>query len=262
MDANTTQETGGTLRVRLGVEPRTFQKAWKRTFGYAFQSGRIVTDLEREAMEAKYLKVTEEKPETKPRAKREPKQVEIPGYVATAPADPTAKPLVTEYEKALVAARWELIKQAHKQRASQINPSLYTVRKAPLWAALALTAGASVPNMLDVTFAMKSSYLVSICLTMAFTAAPFLLIMARVKGVFAWMVVVGVMGYTGFCNTASIFGGLTALDVGYVLKPTVFLESVTNLLNTDYLNTARALSGLMALFIGSIEFVAFKNLSK
>ena len=163
---------------------------------------------------------------------------------------------------ALGRARWELMKQAHKQRASQINPSLYTVRKAPLWAALALTAGASVPNMLDVTFAMKSSYLVSICLTMAFTSAPFLLIMARVKGVFAWMVVVGVMGYTGFCNTASIFGGLTALDVGYVLKPTVFLESVTNLLNTDYLNTARALSGLMALFIGSIEFVAFKNLSK
>ena len=262
MDANTTQETGGALRASLGVEPRTFQKAWKRTLGYAFQSGRIVTDLEREAMEAKYLKVTEEKPEPKQRAKREPKQVEIPGYVATAPAEPTTKPLVTEYEKAIVAARWELMKQAHKQRASQINPSLYTVRKAPLWAALALTAGASVPNMLDVTFAMKSSYLVSICLTMAFTSAPFLLIMARVKGVFAWMVVVGVMGYTGFCNTASIFGGLTALDVGYVLKPTVFLESVTNLLNTDYLNTARALSGLMALFIGSIEFVAFKNLSK
>jgi hypothetical protein len=135
-------------------------------------------------------------------------------------------------------------------------------RKWPLWVAFVITAGASIPNMAEVTMSMKSGQIMGYSLTAAFTVVPFLLIMARVRGLFGWMVVVGVMGYTGFCNTAAIFGGLTALDSGYILKPTVFLEAVTNLLNTDYLNTARALSALMALLIGSIEFVAFKNLSK
>jgi hypothetical protein len=124
-----------------------------------------------------------------------------------------------------------------------------------------ITAGASVPNMIEVTTAMKGSGLVAWSLTACFTFVPFLLIMARVGG-WGWPVVIGVMAYTCFCNTAAIFGGLTALDSGYILKPTVFLEAVTNLLNTDYMGTARALSFLMALLIGCIEFVAFKNLSK
>jgi hypothetical protein len=124
-----------------------------------------------------------------------------------------------------------------------------------------ITAGASVPNMVEVTTAMKGSGLVAWSLTACFTFVPFLLIMARVGG-WAWPVVIGVMGYTAFCNTAAIFGGLTALDSGYILKPTVFLEAVTNLLNTDYMGTARALAFLMSLLIGCIEFVAFKNLAK
>lgn len=135
-------------------------------------------------------------------------------------------------------------------------------RKWPLWVAFVCTAGASVPNMFEVTHAVKGSGLVAYSLTAAFTIVPFLLIMSRVQGLFGWLVVVGVMAYTAFCNTAAIFGGLTALDSGYILKPTVFLEAVTNLLNTDYLNTARYLAALMALLIGAIEFVAFKNLSK
>lgn len=136
------------------------------------------------------------------------------------------------------------------------------VRKWPLWAAFTVTSGASIPNMLEVTLALKGSSLMGYSLTAAFTLVPFLLVMSRVRGPLGWSVVVGVMMYTGFCNTTAIFGGLTALDSGYVLKPTVFLEAVTNLLNTDYLNTARYLSGIMALIIGAIEFVAFKNLSK
>lgn len=258
MDANITQETGGILRVRLGVEPRTFQKAWKRTFGYPFESGRIVTDSEREAMEGRYM-ATQPKPVPKPKAARESKPA-----VKEQPAEIQAEkqPLANEREKAFVAAKWELMKQAHKERLAKKSSEIHTIRKAPLWATLALTAGASVPNMFEVTFAIKHDALVSGFLTGAFTIAPFLLIMSRIKGFFPFVVVIGVMGYTGFCNATSIFGGLTALDIGYVLKPTVFLEAVTNLLNTDYLNTARGLSALMALLIGSIEFVSFKNIAK
>lgn len=146
-------------------------------------------------------------------------------------------------------------------RPNEVAPNVGQTRRWPLWVCLAITAGASIPNMAEVTMAMKGSSVVSWAITAAFTVVPFLLIMARVKGVFAWVVVVGVMGYTAFCNTSAIFGGLTALDKGYILKPTVFLEAVTNLLNTDYLNTARTLSALMALLIGAIEFTAFKNLA-
>ena len=109
---------------------------------------------------------------------------------------------------------------------------------------------------------MKGSGLVAWALTGVFTVIPGLLIAARLRGFFWALVVVGVMAYTAFCNASAIFGGLTALDHGYILRPTVFLEAVTNMLNTDYLNTARALSGFMALLIGAIEYVAFKNLSK
>lgn len=260
MDAKNTQETGGTLRVRLGVEPRTFQKAWKRTFGYSFESGRIVTDSEREAMEGRYM-ATQPKPALKPKATRETKPA-----VKERPAEIQAEkqPLTAEREKAYVAAKWEFMKRAHKERMALAKKSseIYTIKKAPLWLTLALTAGASVPNMFQVTFAIKHDALISCFLTGALTVAPFLLIMSKVRGFFPMAVVLSVMLYTGFCNATSIFGGLTALDVGYVLKPTVFLEAVTNLLNTDYLNTARGLSGLMALLIGAIEFVSFKNIAK
>jgi len=136
-----------------------------------------------------------------------------------------------------------------------------TMRRWPLWFALIITAGASVPNMVEVTTAIKGSGLVAWSLTACFTVVPFLLIMARVGG-WAWPVVIGVMAYTCFCNTAAIFGGLTALDSGYILKPTVFLEATTNLLNTDYLNTARVLAFLMSLLVGWIELVSFKKLAQ
>lgn len=149
-----------------------------------------------------------------------------------------------------------------KEAAPQGNLKTDKPRRWPLWIALVITAGASVPNMVEVTEAMKGSSLVAWAMTGVFTLIPGLLIAARLRGFLWGLVVVGVMGYTAFCNASAIFGGLTALDKGYILRPTVFLEAVTNMLNTDYLNTARALSGLMALLIGGIEFVAFKNLSK
>lgn len=168
-----------------------------------------------------------------------------------------------DYEKAQSYANWAVLMERYKVRQDQKNSIAATKpRRWPLWAALAITAGASVPNMVEITTAMKSSGLVAWALTGVFTLIPGLFIAARLRGLLWGFVVVGVMGYTAFCNASAIFGGLTALDHGYILKPTVFLEAVTNMLNTDYINTARALSASMALLIGAIEYVAFKNLSK
>lgn len=138
----------------------------------------------------------------------------------------------------------------------------YPANKWPLWAAFAITACASVPNMVEVTTAIKGSSTVAYALTAAFTIVPFLLVYSKAKGRFVIGVVISIMAYTAFCNAASIFGGLTALDSGYIVQPTVFLEAVTNMLNTPYISTARALSGCMALIIGCIEYVAFKGIAK
>lgn len=147
-------------------------------------------------------------------------------------------------------------------RPNEVAPNVVPLRRWPLWAALAITAGASVPNMVEVTVAIKGSAPTAYALTAVFTAVPALLIAARLRG-FLWGVsVAGAMGYTAFCNASAVFGGLTALDKGYILQPTVFLEAVTNMLNTDYLNTARAIAAFTALIIGAVEFVAVKNLSR
>ena len=83
-----------------------------------------------------------------------------------------------EREKAMAAANWAFIKRAHKERLAKKSEEIYTIKKAPLWLTLALTAGASVPNMFQVTFAIKHDALISCFLTGALTVAPFLLIMS------------------------------------------------------------------------------------
>ena len=139
---------------------------------------------------------------------------------------------------------------------------LKEVREWPLWIALALTVAASVFNMAEVTGALKSNSVAAWSWTLVFSAAPFLLIYSRIEGFWKWASILGAMSYTGFCNAMAIFGATTAMDKGYVLVPTVFLEAVTNFANTGYMGTARLLSVSMALIIAGIEFTAFKNLSK
>lgn len=192
------------------------------------------------------------------------------GEVPTSPEQPKeVAPAILEVQeidystlvlKAAYQAKWDAMKRESKRVKSEVV--VVESRRWPLWVALIITAGASIPNMVEVTTAIKGSNLVAWAMTGVFTLIPGLLIAARLRGFLWGSVVVGVMGYTAFCNASAIFGGLTALDKGFVLQPTVFLEAVTNMLNTPYLETARALSALMALLIGAIEYVAFKNLSK
>jgi hypothetical protein len=150
------------------------------------------------------------------------------------------------------------------QGVAKVAPALLErpVREWPLWCALALTVIASVFNMAQVTGALKSSSVSSWAWTLVFSAAPFLLIYSRIQGFWKWFSIIGAMSYTGFCNAMAIFGATTAMDKGYILIPTVFLEAVTNFANTGYMGTARAISVTMAAIIAGIEFTAFKNLAK
>lgn len=236
MDANTTQETGGALRVRLGVEPRTFQKAWKRTFGYAFQSGRIVTDLEREAMEAKYLKVIEEKPEPKPRAKREPKQVEIPGN--DTPAEIETPNQITE---------------SVKQVAGSVKAAV-TVESFAAWAMFLIPTIASIRNTVSVSGAFSGDYTTSLLITATVSITGILWIISRPKisisdmaGILVFQV------FEAFSNMVQVFknlmGGLSYSLTTTIGKPSELLDMVATLTNKDHRDTAVILALGVALFI-------------
>jgi len=135
-------------------------------------------------------------------------------------------------------------------------------RRWPLWIVLTATVVASAANMAEVTGAVKSGSTSAMAWTFVFSATPFFLIYARIGGFWKWFSIVGAMAYTGFCNAIALFGSMTAMDKGYILSPTIFLEAVTNFANTDYMNTARTFSLIMAIIIAGIEFAAFKNLAK
>jgi hypothetical protein len=132
----------------------------------------------------------------------------------------------------------------------------------PIWVVLLITGLVSVPQMYQITSEIKGAAgLTPIAWTAVLTAVPFLFVLARIKGVFAWIVLLMVMGYTAFCNATAIFAGLTHLDEGTVLRPTRFLEVVTNMLNAGYIGTARFLAVFMALLATLTELLAFSKLS-
>jgi len=234
--ANSTQETGGAFRVRLGVQPRTFQKVWKRTFGYAFQSGRIVTDLEREAMEAKYLKAIEEKPEPKPRAKREPKQVETPGK--DTPAEIETPNQITE---------------SVKQIAGSVK-GVVTVESFAAWAMFIIPTVASIRNTVSVSGAFSGDYTTSLLITATVSITGVLWIVSRPK--ISILDILGILVFQvfeAFCNTAQVFKNLMG-SMSYSLttvlgKPSDLLNMVSVLTRSDHRDTAALLAVGVALFI-------------
>jgi len=234
--ANSTQETGGAFRVRLGVQPRTFQKVWKRTFGYPFDSGRFVTALELEAMEAKYLKVTEEKPEPKPRAKREPKQVEIPG-----------KDAPKEIETA------NQITESVKQIAGSIKGAV-TVEAFAAWAMFLIPTIASIRNTVSVSGAFSGDYTTSLLITATVSITGILWIVSRAN-VSGWDIL-GILVFQvfeAFCNTAQVFKNLMA-EMAYGMtivsgKPSELLDMVATLTNKDHRDTAIILALGVSAFI-------------
>jgi len=235
--ANSTQETGGSLRVRLGVQPRTFQKVWKRTFGYAFESGRIVSPFELYEMETKYLKPIEEKPEPKPRAKREPKQVETPGNNAGHSSIETAN-RVTEMYNGIVAA----IK------------SRVTMQAFAAWAMFLIPTIGSIRNTVSVSGAFSGDYTTSLLITATISITGILWIVSRSK--VSWWDLCGILIFQIFealCNTAQSFKSLMG-SMAYGLttvsgKPSDLLDMVATLANKDHRDTAVLLAFGVSSFI-------------
>lgn len=234
--ANSTPETGGALRVRLGVQPRTFQKVWKRTFGYPFDSGRIVTDSERDAMESKYLKPVEEKPEPKPRAKKQ----------STAMTHSAEHTMSIEQGPVNVSAPQD-VKQSF-------------VELAALAVAFLIPTLASAFNTYNVSHQVAKDWRVAMFIMVMVMFTPALFIVARMNWVGAF-VAFGVVIFEGFCNLSAIYlsllGGMEYILDGKRGVCSDFLQSVVNLTNSDHRPTALLIGGSLAILIAATQLTAF-----
>jgi len=241
--ANSTPETGGALRVRLGVQPRTFQKVWKRTFGYPFDSGRIVTDSERDAMEAKYLKPVEEKPEPKPRAKKQ----------AAAMTHSAEHTMSIEQGPVNVSA------------PQDVNGKRSMSKKVVLAGVCVLCAVVSVSNMLEISLQIKDIFWVAAVLTSIFTVAPFAVFYADVTRFASWLVSGICISYEVFCNTVGIYRGLANLGQGVpyeVWEPGGFIDSVSRVTTIDARPCALFISTAMAAIVAGLFLICLIELKK
>lgn len=234
--ANAYAETGDALRVRLGVQPRTFQKVWKRTFGYAFDSRRIVTGAELEAMEAKYLVKQEVKPDPKQREKRKPKNTDQPIQDVEKPGGDFPK---------ISKSKWGEI--------------------VPLVIAFALPTLASAFNTYSVSHQFSKNAWVALFVMCMVTFTPVLFIAARMdfSGVFVAFCVVA---FEAFCNTSATYLSLMG-DMEIILdskrgKCSDFLQSVVNLTNSDHRPTAILLGLMLAVIIAATQLTAFWGIRK
>lgn len=225
-------ETCDQLRIRMGVKIRTIQTWWVRAFGYSYSRNRVCTPEEIARVEAFYLR--KEKTVRVPIARTSeaantPEPNEVPGLTVE------TKPVETTKEQA--------------------------IRPAFLWAVLALAMSVSVPNMYGVMAAVKGNQALAGMATAAFTIAPFLLILARVRG-WWYGVIYLVVGVEVFCNCAGFYGGLTGLQHSLYVEPTTFLHMVTTMTNSANEQTALLLSVFFSVAIAALAIAPVENLKK
>lgn len=226
--ANAYAETGDALRVRLGVQPRTFQKVWKRTFGYAFDSRRIVTGAELEVMEAKYLAKQDVKPEPKQREKRKPKNTD--------------------------QSKEEIAQKAASETVSAKIVRGGNVEQLAAWAMFLLPTVASIRNTISVSGAFSGSHETALLITATISGTGILWIMSR-KTV-SWLDMGGIFIFQlfeAFSNMVQVFKtlmGSMAYGITTVSgKPSDFLDMVATTTQSDHRDTALILAGGVAIFI-------------
>ncbi len=233
MTANAYAETGDMLRVRLGVQPRTFQKAWKRTFGYPFDSRRVVEFAEIEAMEAKYLKADVKPEPTTPKKERVKKE----------------KAVKREFTALIIAQ-----KAVREIVSANIVRGGINVEQLAAWAMFLIPTVASIRNTVSVSGAFSGSHETAMLITATISLTGILWIMSR-KYV-SWLDMGGIFVFQlfeAFSNMVQVFKTLMG-SMSYGLttvsgKPSELLDMVATTTQSDHRDTAIILAGGVALFI-------------
>lgn len=233
--ANAPPETGDQFRVRLGVQTRTFQKNWKRTFGYAFDSRREVTSDEREAMEEKYLVKSEVK-------------------IAVAEKKKTAAPVEKGSKGVETSAPSTALPSG--KNWGQITA---------LSVAFALPTLASAFNTYNVSHQVSNNGWVALFVMGMVMLTPVLFIAARMDytGVAVAFIVVL---FEGFCNASATYlalmGGMEIILDSKRGQCSEFLQSVVNLTSSDHRPTAILLGLFLAFIIAATQLTAFWGIRK
>lgn len=239
-DATMRRETSDELRTRLGLLPRTMQRRWKDAFAESYDARAIPTEYQTSVMES--LASGDGAKVRRNPAKVNTGEVSKPEVKAPPVALPDNKEPISPF-----------IPQTG-QTGQKINTWA-------LWICLAFSLACSVPNMLEITFAMKGSGVKAGLLTAAFTISPFLLIasgIGRVAHISAYVVI----ALEVMCNASAFYGGLTGLEKGAFVQPTTFLHMITSMINKPYEPTAFAISIVMAFCIAVLAVVPVHFLSK
>ena len=254
MAANAYAETGDALRVRLGVQPRTFQKVWKRTFGYPFDSRRIVTGAELEAMEAKYLVKQEVKPERKrverkPKAKMQPVTDDSKAIVLNRISNDILTIYRLQKEKEEIAQ-----KAARETDFGKIVRGYIDTERLAAWAMFLIPTIASIRNTVSVSGAFSGSHETALLITATISGTGILWIMSRKK--VGWGDMAGIFVFQlfeAFSNMVQVFKTLMG-SMAYGLttvsgKPSELLDMVATTTQSDHRDTALLLAGGVAIFI-------------
>jgi hypothetical protein len=150
---------------------------------------------------------------------------------------------------------------APERPAEKTRKTSRNFRAAFLWLCLLLSLLSSVPNMYGIILAIKGNSALAWINTAAFTVAPFLLIGAGVKNIGKAVPFV-IIALEVFCNTTGFYQGMTGLENSLFIRPNLFLNTVTTMLNSAYEPTAFLVSLFMAACIALLAIVPANELRK
>lgn len=259
-DATTVHETGDALRVRLGVQVRTFQKNWKRAFGYPYDSRKGVTDVEREVMERKFA--ANEKGEVKKvrSIKKDPELFDInqdqntpeisPLNIATQPGEVRENFTGTiAKEQAASAFGWVV---------DRLKSASISTESLAAWAMFLTPTIASIKNTVHVSGAFSGDYSTALLITATISGTGIMWIMSRKRvrwgdmaGIFIFQL------FEAFSNMVQVFKTLMG-SMSYGLTtvsgtPSELLDMVATVTGRDHRDTAVILATGVALFILSAQ---------
>ena len=231
-NANATKETGGALRERLGVQPRTFQKSWKSAFGYSFDSRRVVTNEEREAMEARFKLAAKKEVVQIPDLSEPDKKRVLEVAQTIENQGPKAEIIVKKVaSKSEVLAAWAMF----------LTPTLASIRNTShvsggfsgdFWTALLITATISLTGILWIASRKRVGW-------------------GDLAGIFVFQL------FEAFSNMVQVFKNLMG-SMSYGIstvsgKPSELLDMVATVTGSDHQDTAVILAGGVAMFVLSAQ---------
>lgn len=263
IDATSVHETGDALRVRLGVQVRTFQKNWKRQFGYAYDSRKVVTDAERAAMEKRFA--ASDGVNSVKRVcslKNDPELFDV--FIEQNRKRPEISPLniATQPSEVRESFTGSIAKDqavsAFGWVVDRLKSVSITTESLAAWAMFIVPTIASIRNTVHVSGAFSGDYSTALLITATISGTGILWIMSRKR--VGWGDMAGIFIFQlfeAFSNMVQVFKTLMG-SMSYGLTtvsgtPSELLDMVATVTGSDHRDTAVILASGVALFVLSAQ---------